>query len=276
MSFVTRSEFREVLLNLVSEIQKLREKVREIGNRRDAAQDSNKPTSTAIKLDAVSSVETRTQIAEQKQERNYQFWSLSIQVLTLLAVGAYAIITARMWCEMQTQTTLVRENFRADERPWIFADGHLDKGQAALSPWLTNNVTSGYTFNISVQFSNVGKTPAFIVDTMPVELKMGPREEIDKEMQLFRPHYSGLQNWNVIPQSLAKPLTLAQSSNNLFVKMEEFTKIADGTWHAYIVGAIKYRDNFKPAIPPYETFVCIYYNPSGIPLGHVPSCGYMQ
>ena len=94
MNFVTRSEFREVLLSLHEDIQKLREEINKSRQRERYRSHPEQPT-ILTKLDPASTIETRTPITEQKQEHGYQFWSLFIQVLTLFAVAAYAVVTYR-------------------------------------------------------------------------------------------------------------------------------------------------------------------------------------
>jgi hypothetical protein len=119
MSFVTHSEFREVLLSLYKDIQKLRQNINATIYKKEKGSGPNKRIAVDAKLDALSSVETRTPRAEQKQQHTYQFWSLFIQLLTLLAVAAYAVITAKMWCEMQTQTRTAQRQLENSDRPWI-------------------------------------------------------------------------------------------------------------------------------------------------------------
>ena len=111
MNFVTRREFREVLLALYEDIQKLREKVTQNRKREEEGKRPIAPIALIAKLDPVSSVEFRTPIEEQKHERKYQFSSLLIHGFALFAAvsaaigtGIYARITYRMWCEMREQT----------------------------------------------------------------------------------------------------------------------------------------------------------------------------
>jgi hypothetical protein len=151
MSLVTRSEFREVLLVILKDIQKLREQVAENHSRQQKNQHQISQVVINTKLDSVSSIETRTPIAEQKQEHRYQCWSLFIQGLTLVAVAAYAIITAHMWSEMQTQTKTAQKQFEAMDRPWVVADISFD------GPVVYDN---GVNLLLIFSPKNVGRSPA--------------------------------------------------------------------------------------------------------------------
>ncbi len=148
MNFQTRSEFREVLLSLYKDIQKLREDVHKPTKTQKVNDHPGKRTVVA-KLDPVSSVEARTPAAEQKQQSRYQFWSILLQALTLLAVGAYAVITAKMWREMQSQTATAQRQIVIDQRAWLkFSDDP------------NTTFMKGQPISIPIHVTNIGKTPA--------------------------------------------------------------------------------------------------------------------
>ena len=134
MAFVTRSEFREVVLSLYKDIQKLRDKIDEYYEARQENRSPSVRVATDIKLDPISSIETRTPRTEQKQERRYQLSSLLVGILTLGAVVAYAVVTYRMWCEMQQQTRLQRDAGINTERAWVGLDGPVKTAILQASP----------------------------------------------------------------------------------------------------------------------------------------------
>jgi hypothetical protein len=213
-------------------------------------------------------------------DKKRDVWDYAKLIAEFVGLGfliAYTIFAGQQVREMRRAARLSKDQFRADQRPWIYADGHVEKGENAVKQYLVNGQPlADYYFDIPIQFSNVGKTPALVVDTMPVELRLGPSGQIDKEMENFMPLYSGKIAIGAVPQSLPRPMTMGTSKQLLTISPSDFTKVVRGDWHAYLVGAIKYRDTFQPLLPPYETVVCVLYNPNGIPVGHVRFCGYMH
>lgn len=109
MNFVTRSEFRECLLSLFKDVQKLRQGIDKSNQKEKRSNKENQRVAVDVKFDPISSVETRTPRAEQKQERRYQRWSLGLQFLTLAAVAWYA-------CEASRQSATMNQTFQQTKR----------------------------------------------------------------------------------------------------------------------------------------------------------------
>jgi hypothetical protein len=158
MNFVTRSEFREALLSLSKDIQKLRETVHKSTNTKEVNSDPQERTVFA-KLDSVSSIETRTPDNEQKTESRYQFWSLLLSGFTLLAVAAYAVITGQMWYEMQKQTITSQKQFESMDRPWVDLD-------VAITAPVTYD-KNGLQIVVTFVPKNIGRSPAQNVSIAP-------------------------------------------------------------------------------------------------------------
>src|SRR5947209_5811324 len=100
MTYITRCEFRQILLALYNDIQELRGQIRESGQREGASHNPSPPLAVRATIDAESSIETRTSITVQQGENSYRCWTLVVQWLTFLAVFGYGAVAAFQLREM--------------------------------------------------------------------------------------------------------------------------------------------------------------------------------
>ncbi len=119
MNFVTRSEFREVLLALFNDIQHLRKEVRNSAQGQHANRKPQEPVFTITKIDPISSIETHTPVSEQTTQKNYHFWSLVTQWSTFGIVALYTTVAALQWCAVKEANKIARDSLEAQTRPWI-------------------------------------------------------------------------------------------------------------------------------------------------------------
>lgn len=148
MTFVTRSEFRQVLLALYGDIHKLRDQIRTRSQRQDTGQNPAPSLIVRAELDATSSIETRTSANDQESENRYRFKNLLVQWATFVAVFGYGAIAMFQLCAMRDANyltrQLVRDTYAADISVAIGFEGHIAQ-------------TNGVEAQVNVGFDNHGK-----------------------------------------------------------------------------------------------------------------------
>jgi hypothetical protein len=155
-----------------------------------------------------------------------------------------------------------RQQFRMDQRPYLSPEARggtsLPGGKTGVIV-ITKNAIGA---SVAIDIRNIGKSPAIETFDTPTEYKIGPRDDVRREVQNYIPNYTNatvgsmvMMNAAVTPQSGVRALST-----------EELRKIQDGTWEFYVVGGVSYRDIFSPRMTqPYETTYCYQFVARGIP-----------
>jgi hypothetical protein len=148
------------------------------------------------------------------------------------------------------------------------------KGTVPILPWLENGgdvpvpeiLLGNGTFRMAlgVDIKNYGKSPAVSVITTPSKIIVGLAADARERVSKYIPDY---------PETIGSPLMMDEVHTVPGGPNEEIPVItaaqnillSNGTWEAYVVGAVRYRDIFSPTIPPYETVYCFKLHPSGMP-----------
>lgn len=169
-----------------------------------------------------------------------------------------------------------KQQFITEERPYVFAQpvavGPLEfnsatgKRESVVEQQIGNN----FRFNIAVQITNGGKSPAVYLMATKSEMKIGPKDDARKQAMNFVEEYPrgniilapGVSN--TVPTEIARSLTFTEAGY-----------LIDGSWEIYVVGAVKYSDlishQTNPKILPYKTSYCFKYIPTGLVFGN---CGF--
>jgi len=168
---------------------------------------------------------------------NYEWVSIGIQVLTLLAIIAYTVFSRRQWHAMDKANKLTSESaaftkkaLELSERPWVF--------QAALkAPTLDASVR----LPIQLQFvvKNFGRGPAMNVVTNVGWEKAAPGVRFDKfEFKRTRPPDSAP---TLMPEGITfNGVEIADTPENRAV----IKGVLDGTVVLYVFGDCIYMDQF--------------------------------
>jgi hypothetical protein len=203
-----------------------------------------------------------------KQARLMQYSLNQTERSVILNMGQVAIANrnAKTAEDALTNTQL---QFRTEERPWIMAYGAIPPGlpQAGIVVEPSGDVEIGFR----VEGKNIGKTPAVDVDIMPYELRITPTRTMKKDLDSFVPTYKpGPPGADIPPSQGENGFVFVNKNVRNIITRNDFEKVKTGDLTAYFIGAMRYRDLFKPEIEPYETIFCVQYNPIGIPVG---TCG---
>ena len=184
--------------------------------------------------------------AEKKKDRRPQWGILAVNVLTLAAVVIYAVITGKMWREMQNQTCIQRNAYVSAERAWVGLDG-----VPSVQMVLRND--GKYDASINFTLKDYGKGPALRVMGLAAITPTGqPRiveSTLDAQCNLIFPFVGLKPKSNV---AFSPDLGGYQWGHVLFTNQGFGTSVGSlidmptliGK-EAYLVGCIVYRDQFS-------------------------------
>ena len=226
-----------------------------------------------------------------KTENN--FWDhvkTGAELLGIVLLAVYTGYTIKMYCANKKAADAAksaadtasdslkfsREQFRTDERPYMSpaARGANTDGQGHFSVYNigTGPATGEVRLGVSVEITNVGKSPAVEMMATRTEYKVGPWRKARQETASFRPSYPTDKGTEIV---FAGTGVTAQSGGKI-ITTAEWEKLKNGDWEFYVVGGIRYRDMFIPAIEPYETTYCYHVLTMSVESGGLPfaSCGF--
>jgi|HubBroStandDraft_4_1064222.scaffolds.fasta_scaffold139158_2 hypothetical protein len=232
-----------------------------------------KPVSVSdLRADVLISVKTYAQRAV--KERIWGFTKGVLEVVVAIAVVGYTIVSYRNWLEQidatnfaGRQTELSRKtlnettkNFRIDQRPYVITDPHggtsLPNGQTVIIA----NDGKRTIFAAGVDAKNIGKSPAVDVRVTKTEYKIGPSKKVARELRDWIPKYGAIgSSVTLVTNTPRVPVSDIHT-----LTKEEIDALQNGTWDAYIIGAVEYRDMFTPKISPYETTYCYHVQFQGL------------
>lgn len=280
-----REEFRKYQSVLHRDVSQLSDNLKDLKNAVHAQREANKeaqqiePTISIsnFRTDVAIPIENKTQKTEKK--RGWKIFKRGLETAVGVAVIVYTGVTFENWQEQIDATNLSAKqteyarkglnetvkNFRVGERPWEIADAEIIPGFSVI-----NHLANGDAeIAIRIKIRTSGKTPAIILGYMPYQWKVGPFKKIEKEMNSFVPDYSihvpGIsdfpsEDWRIAPTT----------PHSNYVKADIIKKVEHGDWDAYVIGAVRYTDVFKPT-QIYETLYCFHYQHIGLPIAN---CGF--
>jgi hypothetical protein len=253
MDYVTRQfinltkKFRKELPKLAKSLRDdIQEQTKAIREARNAYEQSYK-TAPVLRADlqVPHPIEVQTDAKDKKTGR--EWYKLTVETLTLLAVVAYAIVTVRMWREMiharhqaqfaveatqrsaDTALKQAKDQFRAEQRPYIW----LAVGGMGTPELVTTGNKSGH-LSAKFHLSNYGKSPA-IDARQDAHIAIGEKEcsELrgeaitDPKGSIVQPGDSSQFNFAYSRTIVSKPL---------------LDKITAGTVPICIFGRFEYTD----------------------------------
>jgi hypothetical protein len=210
--------------------------------------------------------------SEQKRKYRLEWWKFCVEILTLLAITAYAVIAYHQWGAMKdaadatkksadatTKAVQIAENTlkanieisRRDQRAWV--------GVIAVEPPVlkdpNNNpvyVKEGLPAKFGVVISNFGKSPALKVKPainaylLAADAKLSPGYGIGERRSIgvIQPQARGTLPTNPTP-------TIFNASH--------INDMKSGKLILYLFGMITYEDVFKE---PHCTTFCMFLSPS--------------
>jgi hypothetical protein len=165
----------------------------------------------------------------------------------------------------QNAVSQAQDEWRLEQRPYLFGEprGTFDvtdhPGQKAVFKPIGGN----FVFDVAVNLSNPGKSPAIEIESTDSKFIIGPHSEALRGVLAYAPEYkSGTRGAVLVPGTA----TIVARSNARTLTGEEFYSVMAGTWDIYVVGAVRYRDIFSPRQSlPYETTYCFHINTTGLP-----------
>lgn len=267
---------KNALIGIRDNLQKQTEAEHEARNADD--QSHNAPQVLRAELQVPHTIEVETHPKDKKTGR--EWYKLVVETITLLGVLAYAAIAAFQWCEMKKATVATQQaadaatsaattaavalktsqqQFRTEQRPYIWADprGAFQRPEGGYADWEIRN--GRFYFDVVVDLRNGGRSPAIDVIITDSVYKIGPLDKVRQEVRSYVPKYGDT------PGIMVAETTFAPISAMRELSKDEQNHIIDGTFEAYVVGAVKYRDAFPPRIKPYETTYCFQIHARGLP-----------
>jgi hypothetical protein len=210
----------------------------------------------------------------------FAFLAIVISVATLLVIATYTYFAGGQWHEMiraanaselaaiaasnsadMARRTLdaSEQQFREEQRPYIWGvpvptneTGFVGAGKLSLA--------------VAVQIKNSGHSPAVDVVTTGTEFKIGPKDQVQKEVREYAPKYERISGHMLMTNEVN---TVHPKNDQIpAITNTEAGNLKDGTWEAYLVGAIRYTDIFEPSIAPYETRYCFKFETRGAPFSN--------
>ena len=198
-----------------------------------------------------------TNPTETKKDREYRlnrnrFW---VEILTLVAVVAYALIAYQQWEEMRKSTEAAtkaaqiaeatlkstKDSFERDQRAWIIVEKLLLEDEPRI----------GQKITVHGRFQNTGKTPArkeTLFWGIDIRSSAPPTEIIYSK--IYKPIRV------VIPSG---PLRSLSISTEQTVTQELLDSINKKKLVLYVYGLIEYKDTFDQQLR--TTEFCGFYNP---------------
>ena len=158
--------------------------------------------------------------------------------------------------------TSTQQQFRMDERPYLWPSPHggtnlSNPGKPDQSVVIYVN-GADITLAAAVDIKNAGRSPALLVQITRTEYIVGPSKKALAAARSYVPEYRNIRG-SIVGTDLAQtPVSTVRK-----LTKEELSQIVNGTWDAYVVGAVRYRDVFTPTTVPYETTYCFHVQPSG-------------
>ncbi len=206
-----------------------------------------------------------------------------VELAALAVVVVYTCETCRTNNLTQQALDNSAKQFRIQGRPYIgplprqTGIVHIPKpgkGTVPILPGLENGgdvpvpemLLGNGTFRMAlgVDIKNYGKSPAVNVISTPSKIIVGLAAEARERVSKYIPDYSDtpssplmMDEVHTVPEGPSSDIPIVTTAENIL--------LANGTWEAYVVGAVRYQDIFSPAIPPYETIYCFKLHPSGMP-----------
>jgi len=268
------------------------EQVKAIRETRDAYnQSQNTPQVLRAELQVPKAIEVTTSPKDKKSGR--EWFKLAVETLTLFAVIAYTVIAKHQWSEMisarhqaqgaveaatrsataaENTNTAVADQFRLDERPYLWGDPNgivIDPNKPnALDVIFVagpNDISAGAT----VKIRNLGKSPAVGIKMTGTYYKIGPSKWATEQARTYKPKYAINPSDSILMNEGASGPGLVPSSDIIKLTAKELEAIRDGTYDFYIVGGMQYKDIFSPEqTKPYETTYCFHFRPVGLPFAN--------
>jgi len=223
-----------------------------------------------VQIDLVQDLKEKYETSQQQSEAHSKKILLWTKVSALL-IFIYAGLTWWQGCYTRKAANaasdavaFARQQFRMDQRPYMSADPRgANKPRGQTEYFWNEFIPGGVRVGISMDLKNGGKSPAVDVVNTLTQYKIGPRDEVRKGVQSYVPEYLSTTAATFVPVGGI----LVPGSDVKTISDEEYQKLKDGTWEFYVVGAVKYRDMFQPAIDPYETTYCYQVVTRGMPFG---------
>ena len=164
--------------------------------------------------------------------------------------------------------TNTQAEFRTEQRPFIWAkprptfETHYPNGITVRSVFEPPSASEPrYRVDIGIDIANAGKSPAIEVRATQSILKFGKVAVVTKDARNFVPDYPKVG-------SIVTPgPSSTVSSTVIYLSPADYDCVMKSLCRVYVVGAITYRDIFKPVIPPYETTYCFVVIPEELPFG---------
>lgn len=230
---------------------------------------------------------------EQRENRTYGNLQLWIQIilaiatwLAFIAAAVYAGIAAEQLDQMREathQATVAaraarrsadtakgildanREQFRLQQRPYIWAQPHssITPGGPVVVP--IPNQPSKYGITVSVDIWNGGISPAVHVINTSSIIKVGTPNELAKIAENYTPVYPKHQAGSLIGPNTSN--TVSSERKPTIISFDEHKQWVDGTLGIIVIGGVQYHDMFPPPAKPYETTYCFTLNPQGMHFG---------
>jgi hypothetical protein len=227
----------------------------------------------------LSPEETKRYQAERHESNRLQMRTFWVNVATLIAVSAYAVVAALQWCTMNATYSEIQKQTAASTKSADVARSAADTAANQLvlteRPWvkIKQRIISPLTFNLGGRASgipvamikiedtieNVGATVAVNVlsweDVIPVDLDHSIRTARARQREYCdaqrHPNPQGLSGYTLFPHdpSIGQSTVGPQMPNVAAATIRNESGL-NGKVAFVLVGCVWYRSSFEPATNP--------------------------
>jgi hypothetical protein len=246
-----------------SQIDSIAEQIKTQGEREKAT-----PILRA-ELQVPRSIEEKREARDHRKDRHDKLM-LGVQILTLIAVAFYAFLTYEVWREMvltsdagmdtakearrsaaiaQQALTQAREQFRQDQRPYVWLTNNLGGPTLFVPP--RSSTSEGYVA-WPWHYTNYGKTPAYNVHfngTMYIGDQASTRKHIYERSKMAAPLPPGKDDFSTAVYNRSK------------VSLQDFQRLMGADGLIVVFGHFDYTDAFRDK--KYETGFCFLHLATG-------------
>lgn len=186
---------------------------------------------------------TVSDAAPQKEPRfpRLSEWKPVFEVVGLMFLIAYTTIAAFQWCAMNRAVTAAHEQTRISARPWI---GLTDEGEAIKTTPIIFDKGGNATIGYMVTTRNYSSSAAQNIHAMAFLLVTEDLPALNaKQSESCGDGYVGKKEFGFVLFS-GRERTF-DSSGSLFERRFMVSRNPAGTFQAWLVGCIGYRDQFN-------------------------------
>jgi hypothetical protein len=218
---------------------------------------------------------------------NPRFW---VEILALIGLGLYVCETKRTNNLTQLSLTAGNIQFRSQERPYLAAESRFGGTisatltpeqlkahpefatlQGVPIPWLKVPLgDKNFRITIAVDAKNWGRSPAIDVFVTKPKIIVGPQSDAKEQVLKYIPDYPKDATGALMPNQSFTIGSGPETEMPVINKVEN-DYIGNGSWEIYVVGGIRYWDNFSPrSQDAYETVYCFKVQTTGMPFSSCP------